>query len=149
AGGDCGLTLAVGASCTVNVVFSPAAPIAYSGQLTVAGTGATVIPASVPLSGSGTATFTAGVSPSALAFGNVVVGNTSSSKTVTVTNTGNSALGGLTYSFDASQYSRPADATGGTCGATLAVGASCTVNVVYAPTTATSSPGNLTITGTT
>jgi hypothetical protein len=111
---------------------------------------------------------TASVSPSPLAFGNAPVGNTSSAKTLTVTNTslGNVALTGGTFTFGTQSpqpFSRPAGAAGGTCGATLASGASCTINIVFTPgsqatfsstltvafagATVTSSPVTLTGTG--
>ena len=53
--GSCGTTLAVGASCTYNVVFSPVAITGYSRTLTVAATGATITPSSVTLTGTGVA----------------------------------------------------------------------------------------------
>ena len=74
------------------------------------------------------------VTPTSLAFGTQLDGTTSAAQTVTVTNTGAAALNGGTFTFGGSTtFSRPAGAAGGTCGATLAVGANCTINVVSPP----------------
>ena len=144
AGGTCGATLAAGLTCTINIVFSP--PVAasntpYSGTATITAS-ATVNGSPVSLSGTGVVpvTRTATVTPTSLAFPNTAVGTTSAAMTVTVTNTGNTALAGSAFTFGGGTpqpFSRPAGAAGGTCGAGLAVGASCTINVVFRPTTAT------------
>jgi hypothetical protein len=83
-------------------------------------------------------TFTAAVSPNPLAFGNWAAGTTSAVQSLTVTNTGTAGLTNLTYAFGGGTpqpFSRVA--TGTTCGATLAVGATCTFNVQFAPATGT------------
>src|SRR5207237_7919571 len=104
--------------------------------------GVTVTGSPVALNGAGiAATHTASVSPSSLGFGGVTINATSSAMAVTVTNTGNSAIANLTYGFSPAQFSRAAGAAAGDCGANLAVGASCTVNVVFKPTTGTSYSG--------
>jgi Bacterial Ig domain len=136
AGGSCGAGLAVGASCTLNVVFAPATAAAFNQALTVAYTGATVTGSPVTLTGTGVAPVTtASVSPTSLAFGSWATGSTSPAQSVTVSNTGNVPLAGGTFTL-AAPFSQPAGAAGGTCGAVLAVGAHCTINVMFAPTTA-------------
>jgi hypothetical protein len=137
-------TVLAGASCTINIVFNaPATPATGSTS-----NGSATINPSVAVNGSPVslignavpATFLASVSPSPLSFGNWAGGTTSSAKTLTVTNTGNSALAGGTFTFGGGtplMFSRPAGTAGGTCGATLAVGASCTINVVFSPGTVT------------
>jgi hypothetical protein len=147
-GGTCTATLTSGANCTILVRFQPTALGAANGTVTITGT----LPVSgspVSLSGTGSApTLTASASPSPLAFGNWATGTTSNARNVTVTNTGTSALAGGTFTFTA-PFSRvttgtfPAGAPN--CGATLAIGASCTVKVQFAPTAVTSSAGSLTI----
>jgi hypothetical protein len=85
---------------------------------------------------------TATVAPSPLAFGNWATGTTSNARTLTVTNTGNTALTGGAFTFGGGlpqPFSRLGGAAGGTCGATLAQGASCTINVVFTPGTAVAS----------
>ena len=78
-----------------------------------------------------------------LAFGNVVDGTTGLAQTLTLHNTGGASLTGIAVVVTA-PFSQPA--TGGTCGATLAAGAACTINIVFTPTTAGSDTGTATIT---
>jgi hypothetical protein len=99
-------------------------------------------------------TFTATVTPNPLAFGNWAVGTTSGTQNLTVTNTGNSPLAALTFGFGAATTNFTRVTTGTfpstapNCGTTLAVGASCTVKVQFAPTAVTSYSRNLTVTAT-
>ena len=79
-----------------------------------------------------------------LAFGNVPVGTTSASRQLVLHNTGTAAFTGTTLSFTTG-FARAA--AGGSCGATLAAGATCTINVVFQPTAVQAYNGNLTITG--
>jgi Abnormal spindle-like microcephaly-assoc'd, ASPM-SPD-2-Hydin len=69
-----------------------------------------------------------------LVFGNVPTGTTSAARTLTLQNTGAAGATGIGLVFSSPLYSRPAGAAGGTCGATLAAGANCTINVVFSPT---------------
>jgi Bacterial Ig domain len=71
-----------------------------------------------------------------LVFGtNVGVGFPSAARTLTLHNTGTAAGFGIAETFSSPLFSRPAGAAGGTCTATLATGATCTINVVFTPTT--------------
>jgi hypothetical protein len=79
-----------------------------------------------------------------LAFGNWATGTTSNSLALTVTNTGNVALAGGTFTFGGGTPQPFSRVTNGTfpagapnCAATLAVGAACTIKVQFAPATAT------------
>ena len=141
-------TLVAGATCTINIVFAPpitATSTPYTGTATIAAS-VTVNGSPVALTGTGgPITRTATVAPATLAFGTWATGTSSGAMTTTVTNTGNTALAGGTFTVvGGAPFSRPA--AGGTCGATLAVGASCTINVVFAPTTTTGSPFSRTLT---
>jgi Abnormal spindle-like microcephaly-assoc'd, ASPM-SPD-2-Hydin/Repeat of unknown function (DUF5648) len=70
-----------------------------------------------------------GATPDSLSFGNVAVGAASASKTVTLTNSGTAGAAGLTFaSSDAAEF--PVTQS---CGATLGAGASCTLDIAYAP----------------
>jgi hypothetical protein len=137
AGGTCGATLNGGATCTINVTFTPTGVGAATGTLAIAAS-APVTGSPVALSGTGAAaTRTANVSANALGFGSWATGTASNPLTLTVTNTGNVALAGGTFTFGGGTpqpFSRPNGNAGGTCGAALAVGASCTVTVRFAPT---------------
>jgi uncharacterized repeat protein (TIGR01451 family) len=81
-----------------------------------------------------------------LSFGSVIDGNTSAAKTLTLNNTTGNALSGVAIGLTG-PYSRPTGSPG-TCTATLAANATCTINLVFAPTTAGSQPGTATITAT-
>lgn len=127
----CGAGLAAGSSCTVGVLFTPAAEGALSATLSATATpGGTV---SSSLHGTGAAKALLSVSPSTFDYGPVVDGSSSASETYTVTNTGLATSGMVSVAIggtDAADFVQ--DAT--TCGAKLAVGASCTVTVDFAPT---------------
>ena len=100
-----------------------------------------------PGAGGGGPSVSAGPNP--LDFGTWAFGKTSPARSVTVLNTGNVAVTGLTYTTAGAGFSPATGAGGGTCGTTLNAGASCTVNRVFAPTTPTTAyNGTLTIAGT-
>ncbi|HKV81700.1 MAG TPA: choice-of-anchor D domain-containing protein [Candidatus Sulfotelmatobacter sp.] len=144
AGGNCGATLAAGATCTIGVVFSPTVAGATTGSVAITGNVA-VTGSPVSLSGTGLAVSrSATVSPTSLAFGSWATGTTSTAQTVTVTNTGNVALAGGAFAFP-SRFTRPGGGAGGTCGAALAVSATCTINVVFSPNAVSAFSGNLTV----
>ena len=128
--GSCGATLAAGASCTAVVVnFSPAAVGAQStsNNLGVNGTSYLLNVKGVGVSG-------LVVSPLSLDFGATQIGSTSPSQAVAVTNaTGLS----INLSITGGGLPLPFNATAGSCGATLAPGASCTaLDVSFSPTAA-------------
>ena len=85
AGSTCGTTLAAGANCTIDVVFTPTIGGSEIATLNIAFTGASGSPQTVALSGTGSATttpdFTLAVAPSSV----TVTGGVTGSFTVTVT----------------------------------------------------------------
>jgi hypothetical protein len=82
----------------------------------------------------------ASVTGGPLSFGNVPLSTTSAAQTLTLHNTGTAAVTGITVTVTA-PFSRP----GGTCGATLAAGTTCTIAVVFSPTALGASTGTATI----
>ncbi len=121
----CGSSIAAGSSCTVSVAFRPTATGSRTGTLTVTASG---IANSIPLSGTGVAPGPIlSANPSGLSFAGTLVGSSSASQAVTVTNTGTTSatVSGVSASGDFSQTNN--------C-STLAVGASCTVTVTFTPT---------------
>ena len=82
------------------------------------------------------------LSPTSLTFTTVVVGETSTAKPVTVTNTGSAALdiSSITASgaFAQAASTKP-------CGSTLAVGKNCKIEVTFTPTQVGSNTGTLSI----
>jgi hypothetical protein len=87
----------------------------------------------------------ASVTPASLAFGNVATGSTSTVQTLTLHNTGGSALTGIGLTISSPRYSRPAGAAGGTCTATLAAASTCTINVAFSPNANGAVPATLSI----
>ncbi|GAB3855334.1 choice-of-anchor D domain-containing protein [Dactylosporangium cerinum] len=137
----CGTVIAAGANCTVTVTFHPTAAGNRTGSLTVSYGGSSV---GVALSGTGVATGSATLTanPTSLNFAATTVGSFSGAQTVTVTNTGTAAatISGVTVAGDYTQTN--------TCGSALAVGASCTVSVVFRPTATGTRTGSLTVAST-
>jgi hypothetical protein len=144
-GGTCGTTLAVGASCSYNVVFSPTAVTSFSRTLTVAYTGTTVTGSPVALTGTGTGTAAVTVTPTSLTFGAQATGTTSAFQTLTLNNTTAAAFTGLTATFTG-PFSR-AGGGGANCGTTLASGATCTIRAQFSPTAVGTATGSVAITG--
>jgi hypothetical protein len=136
--GTCGATLTALNSCTINVVFAPPGPGlgAVNGTATITGS-VTVNGSPVTLTGTAVALVrSASVSPNPLAFGNWANGTTSNARTLTVTNTGTVPLAAGTFTLGGG-IPQPFSRTGGNCGANLAIGATCTINVVFSPPTGT------------
>jgi hypothetical protein len=85
------------------------------------------------------------VAPTSLTF-SAVVGTTSPSQTLTLTNSGTASLTGISQTFTG-PFSRPGGAPGGTCAGTLNAGTSCTINVVFTPTATGAVTGSVAING--
>ncbi len=143
AGSTCGTKLPQLSSCQTNVVFQPAAGGDLPGTITATVANLGVAPLLVPLDGMGIAVGGISPTPTALTFGSVVTGSVSPTQTVTVTNSGQAALAGLTVVTTGS-YSL----LGNQCAGTLAVAASCTAGIIFQPTTTGNLPGTLTVSST-
>jgi hypothetical protein len=153
-----GTGLAAGGSCRISVKFAPTAAGLRSTSLTIASSDKGLPSATVPLSGTG---LQAGavLSPASLSFGTVTHGQSSTPKSVTLTNTGNTTLTISSISIggtNAGQFSQTNN-----CPASLATNASCTITVVFSPKgtgaftasvlvkdNAPASPQSVTLTGT-
>jgi hypothetical protein len=126
---NCPSSLPPGASCTANVSFAPTVAGPAVGQLTLNDDAGNLGGSqTVNLSGIGSLPRHFTLSPTALTFTGGTIGD-SSSKTVTVSNTGSSSvdIGGIAMTGDASFVQR------NTCGSTVAAGATCTVTVTFSP----------------
>ena len=129
AGGDftatnnCGTSVASQGHCTVTVAFQPTALGARLGTLTLMDSGLDS-PQTVALSGTGVQI---GFLPTTLTFGTQVVGTTSATQAVTVTNLAASPLS-LTGINASSGFTESNN-----CGTSLAASASCTITVAFAP----------------
>ncbi len=148
-GGTCpsgSVTLGAGASCTIDLAFSPTATGAANGTLSVADQNRGTLITTVALVGNGTEPVGSpvfGFNLATLNFGNITVGGASAAQTVTLTNSGSAA-----GQISAFTIAAPFSISGGTCGAapTLAAGASCNVNVVFSPTSPGAAAGALSFT---
>lgn len=120
---NCGSSLAIGANCTVNVSFTPQSVGTNTGTLSIATAAGTQ---SISLSGTGQGA-TLSASPTSLAFGALMAGSGTATQSVTLTNTGNIAAGSMAFTLPTG-YTQT-----NTCATSLAVGASCTLSVTFAP----------------
>ncbi|MBV9268867.1 MAG: DUF2341 domain-containing protein, partial [Acidobacteriaceae bacterium] len=132
ASNGCPATLAVGSSCQISVSFTPIAGGTRSATLNIA-VGSPNSPEVVSLVGAGLATPQASLTPSALVFSNISIGNASASQTVTLSNPGNWPLAISNVAItgqNATDFSISANG----CPASLAVNASCQISVTFNPT---------------
>lgn len=138
-----GQTLAVNATCTIQIVFAPTAIGARSGQLTlyanIAGGQATVA-----LNGTGTAPAAIILTPLALSFPATIVNQTTAAQIITIANTGGTAATLQTPVI----LGEPTDfrINANTCTATLAPSTSCSISIVFTPTAAGARSATLSVT---
>jgi hypothetical protein len=152
-------TLVAGVNCTVAVTFTPTATGTRTASVTFTDDAGNS-PQTVSLTGTGAADSpVASLSTTTLPFGNQLVATSSAPQTVTLTNTGNVTLtiSGITITgTNSGDFSET-----NTCGASLAVNASCKINVTFTPGTvgaksasvsltdnAANSPQSVSLTGT-
>jgi hypothetical protein len=139
-------------SCPVPVTFSPTATTAYSGTVTIPYTSSLL-----PSGSHSTVTFTVvgnggtsgiSISPLIITFGSLGTGLTSPTNLVTVTNTGTAPLHISAIALTGANPGQFKITAAGSCSTStpLAVGGSCTIPVVFAPTVAASDTASLTLT---
>jgi hypothetical protein len=139
----CAGGVAAGAACTIEVVFLPSAAAAESATLNVSGAGAAGTQ-SVALGGTGIVpAYT--LTPAALPFGGVALNAASVAQAITVTNTGTLALPSASIGFSGSNAGDFSETD--TCAGGVAVGATCTVEVVFTPSMAAAESASLTVNG--
>ena len=139
---NCPSAMANGTTCTMYVYFAPTASGNLNGNVTINSNGFFSQTNTVNLSGLGSAIQLTG---SPLAFGNQIVKTTSAAKSVTVKNTGTTAITmkGITLT-NTTDYTISAN----TCpasGSTLGGGASCTISVTFNPQSTGSKRGTVVI----
>jgi hypothetical protein len=153
----CGSSLAIGASCTYSVTFTPATAGNLTATLSVSDS-ASGSPHTVALSGTGVIPLVS-ISPTSINFGGQAVSTTSAASAVTVSNTGIVPVTISSILISGTNSTNFARTT--TCGSSLAVGANCTINVTFTPSAtgtrtatltvsdnATTSSGTVSLTGT-
>jgi IPT/TIG domain/Cep192 domain 4 len=125
----CGSTLSQSSSCDIVVTFSPAAMGPRSASISVADD-ASGSPQTIPLTGTGVAP-AASFSPASLAFGNQVLGTSSSTQTVSLTNSGTATLNLSGITISGANPGDFSDTT--TCGPTLSPSSTCNIVVTFSP----------------
>jgi hypothetical protein len=129
----------IGASCTIEVTFTPTESGARTGQLTIAANiaGGQM---TVTLNGTGTNAGPFTLTPLTLNFGTVAVGSTSAALQVTVENDGSNAV-----PIQSLNVTAPFALAGNACGSSVAANSECQLTLTFAPTQAGSAAGTLTL----
>lgn len=132
---NCPSSLAVNATCSISVTFTPTVAGPRSGSLTVTSNAASQ---SVTFSGAGSGPLVQ-LNPPSLNFGNVVQNTASTAQSITLTNAGNATL-------NISSIAANGDfAETNNCPAALGAGSLCTLSVTFTPTVLGADTGALTI----
>lgn len=137
---NCGATLAAGASCTAQIVFTPPATGNIGATLVISSSTVGVQPFSVSLNGGGQVGGGVSVRPSQINFSIVPVGQASTGQIVTITNGSGFTIRSLSLSSNA-----PFVLSQNNCTDALAAGATCTVTVKFQPTISGAVTGSLTV----
>jgi hypothetical protein len=139
---SCSAVVAGGATCTINVTFTPNAVGSRAGTLQIP-SDASNGTQSVSLTGTGIAA-TASISPASLSYASQLLNTTSSAQAVTVTNSGTSPLHVGIPTLSGTNPGDFAISSNG-CTAVVAVAANCTISVTFRPTAMGSRAGTLQI----
>ena len=148
-GGNCAATLAATATCNVVVTFSPTAIGVLNASFTMNfNDGLSAQSSSRPMTGTGVTPANLAISDGPVYdYGTVATGGTAQ-KIFNITNNGNFTATAITgpalpapFTYKGGTY----PGVGGNCAATLSVGSSCTVVVLYAPTATGTQSTNITL----
>ena len=134
------VTLTAGQSASFSVTFTPQTAASASGSVTVT-SNASNPTLTIPLSGTGIAPGTLGSNPTSLSFGSVTVGS-NKSLSETITNTGGASVTISQIGISGTGFTL----SGVTAPVTLTAGQSASFTVTFAPQTAASASGNVTVT---
>jgi len=134
---NCGTSVNAGASCTINVTFTPAASGTRTATLNVTDNAGNS-PQTVSLTGTGIVPVT--LSTASISFGTVLVDSSATAAPVTLTNNQSVSLTNISISVTGAAFSQV-----NTCGSSIAAGAQCTITVTFAPRTSGSQTGMVTI----
>jgi sugar lactone lactonase YvrE len=144
-----GLALAQSATCDVSVNFKPTTSGSLNGNVVLTDNQLNVSNATQSIAVSGTANPVAApvatLSPNPLAFSNTTLGSTTTALPVTLSNTGNATLTGISFSIAGTNPTDFATTSATTCGTTLAAGSSCIIYVTFTPASVASFSATLTV----
>jgi hypothetical protein len=127
----CGASLAAGSSCTITIAFAPKEPGALTAVLELTDN-ASGSPQKISLNGTGVGPAVS-LSHTALTFPSTAVGYPAAVQAVTLKNTGNAALTMANPAFTITGTNANSFSKTTTCGASVAVGASCSVTLAFTP----------------
>ena len=136
---SCRVVLDNGSSCTVQVIFAPAAAGGAAASLTVSSSTLGVKPVQVPLRGAGQAVGI-NVSPAQMAFTVGTIGQSSAVQIATIANSSALSASGLALAISPTFSLSQND-----CGTNLAAGGSCSVGVIFTPATNGATSGSLSV----
>jgi Abnormal spindle-like microcephaly-assoc'd, ASPM-SPD-2-Hydin len=132
---NCLGSIGVGASCAITVTFTPSAVGSRTANLVIVNNNNSSSSMKVPLSGTGFAGSPAvSLSPNMLVFGTEGVGTSSPPQTVGLTNSGNAVLNIQTVAISGGNDFVIGSGTTCTNGDSVAIGGSCVIQVIFAPT---------------
>jgi hypothetical protein len=136
----CTASLAVNATCSITVTFTPTTAGAKAANVVITGTpGGTI---GVPLSGTGVQPAVLALTPASQSYGTVAIGKSSPLVTYTLTNSGGPTTVAPTLTSSDATFA----ISSSTCGDILAQAATCTFKVAFTPTAAATKTATLTAT---
>lgn len=135
---NCPASVAVGATCSITVTFTPSSIISQTGAVTVTDNTSNGSDA-LALAGNGSAP-AVNLSATVLAFGNQAHGTTSAAKTVTLENVGNLAL-----AINSITATKDYNIVNNSCPGSLAPGLTCTFGVTFSPSITGTDNGSVAI----
>jgi len=145
ASNNCTSQLAASSNCAIAVLYAPTAPGTQAGTLTVTDA---LRSQTVALSGTGLEPPVISVSAAALNFPAQTIGTAGTPLTLTVTNTGGSAMANVGFQITGQTASSFSVGTT-TCGTTLGAGSSCTSQVMFTPAIAGANAATLAVSSST
>jgi MYXO-CTERM domain-containing protein len=131
--GAAGGTLAVGANCNINVQFTPVDGTTSQATLRISHNVPNAGTTDIALSGAGLAPVAA-LSSLSVTFGDVATGTSSTTRTVTLTNSGTTNLVPSSITLTGANAAEFSLSTTCNSGGTVAPGASCDVSAAFRPT---------------
>jgi IPT/TIG domain-containing protein/centrosomal CEP192-like protein/uncharacterized protein DUF4082 len=135
----CGSQVLSNGTCNISVTFDPTVSGTDNGTVTISDN-ASGGSQTISLTGSGVAAApVASLSTTNLSFGSQTLNTTSASQPVTLTNTGNASL-------SIQSMVTTGDFAASSCASSLAINASCKINVTFTPTATGTRNGSITIT---
>lgn len=143
---ECPLTLAVSATCTIDVTFTPSALGNRSASLMISDNAPTS-PQAIALSGAGiTPGPAASLSTTSVTYGNQILGTTSASQTITLTSDGTVPLSISSIALTGTNAGDFAQTNNCPTTNTLAANTSCTITITFTPSADGTRSASVTIT---